>query len=91
MNTLTVKEIGTNKEIIFDTQVLASLQGNKLTTKTIGVRKGFMNGTLFLCERGANPGQQDICRLDAGEVEVNPNLFARLLVFYHKIQTYVQK
>ena len=53
------------------------------STKSLYVRKGFMNGTLFLSQRGngAN-GAGDICVIkEDAELEVNGSLFNRLYCY----------
>lgn len=55
------------------------------STKTIYVRKGFLNGTLFLSEKGNGvTGAGDIAKLTERAIEVNPNLFDRLYIFANK-------
>lgn len=56
------------------------------STKSLYVRKGFLNGTLFLSQRGngAN-GAGDICKINEDvEINVNSNLFERLRVLAEK-------
>ncbi len=56
------------------------------STKSLYIRKGFMNGTLFLSQRGngAN-GAGDICKIEEDtRIEVNSNLFLRIYEFANK-------
>ncbi|UXO94069.1 hypothetical protein Pan5_27 [Pseudanabaena phage Pan5] len=54
-------------------------------TKSLYVRTGKTNGTMFLSQKnsGAN-GNGDICKLDADKVVVNSNLFDRIKLFSQK-------
>ena len=55
-------------------------------TKSLYVREGFMNGTLFLSQKGNGAGGAgDICKIHQdAELEVNDNLFRRLLIYAEK-------
>ena len=61
------------------------------STKSIYIRKGFMNGTLFLSKKGHGAGGAgDIWNLsNDGEIEVNSNLFNRILTFAKKANALV--
>lgn len=57
-----------------------------VSTKSLYVRKGFMNGTLFLSQKNncAN-GAGDICKIrEDFEIEVNAILFGRLKIYAEK-------
>lgn len=55
------------------------------STKSVYIRKGKLNGTLFLSQRGnGSEGAGDICKLEAGEVEVSSSMFDRLRIFAEK-------
>jgi len=57
-----------------------------VATKSLYVRKGFKNGTLFLSQRGhGENGAGDICKINEdAEFEVNSKLFDRLKVYAEK-------
>lgn len=64
-----------------------------VSTKSLYVRKGFKNGTLFLSQRrnGAN-GVGDICKINEdAELEVSSNLFDRLTVYAEKANAIINK
>lgn len=56
------------------------------STKSLYIRKGFINGTLFLSQRNNGAGGAgDICKIDEDfETEVGANLFARIEVLANK-------
>ena len=56
------------------------------STKSLYVRKGFKNGTLFLSQRGNGAtGAGDICKINEDfETEVNSSLFNRIKVLAEK-------
>lgn len=56
------------------------------STKSLYVRRGFLNGTLFLSQRGnGGHGAGDICKLlEDIEVDVNENLFSRIQILADK-------
>ena len=56
------------------------------STKSLYVRKGFLNGRLFLSQRGnGNGGSGDICPLDeSAKIEVRASLFERIKTFAEK-------
>lgn len=77
----TLKFTNNGSTLVIDSEKLIGV-----STKSLFVRKGFKNGTLFLSQRGngAN-GAGDICKIQQdGEYEVNGNLFDRLLVYAEK-------
>lgn len=60
-----------------------TLDGDKLVgfkTKSLYIRKGRINGTLFLSQRGhGGTGSGDICQINKDiELEVSANLFCRI-------------
>lgn len=58
-------------------------------TKSLYVRKGFKNGTLFLSQRGNGAG--DICKINEdAEFEVNSKLFDRLTIYAEKANAIVK-
>ena len=66
-----------------------SINSGKLigvSTKSLYVRRGFTNGTLFLSQRGQGTnGAGDICPLNvSAEIEVNTNLFNRIQIYAQK-------
>ena len=61
-----------------------TLDGDKLVgfnTKSLYIRKGRINGTLFLSEKGhGGTGSGDICPINKEiQLEVSSNLFCRIL------------
>ena len=56
------------------------------STKSLYIRKGFKNGTLFLSQRGnGSGGSGDIYQIGKdGSIEVGSNLFNRLTVYAEK-------
>lgn len=70
------------------------INGEKLighSTKSLYVRKGFKNGTLFLSQKGngAN-GAGDICKvLEDAEIDVNANLFDRIKILAEKAEAII--
>ena len=55
------------------------------STNSLYVRTGFLNGTLFLSQRGnGETGSGDICKLTDVEIEVNAQLFSRIKIFAEK-------
>lgn len=89
MATLTIKEkINNSGEPVKFGEVI-SINSEKLIgncTNSLYIRKGFMNGTLFLSQRNSgSTGSGDICRLDVDcEFQVNANLFSRIKVLAEK-------
>lgn len=63
-----------------------------VATKSLYVRKGAMNGTLFLSQRGNGAyGAGDICKINEdASIEVNPNLFERMSVYAQKANAIVK-
>lgn len=62
------------------------------STKSLYVRKGFLNGTLFLSQKGngAN-GAGDICKIyEDCDIDVNSNLFERLEVLAEKANAIIK-
>lgn len=59
-----------------------------MVTKSIYVRTGFKNGTLFVSQKGnGEGGAGDICRVtDDLEIEVGSNLFRRLKIWAEKYE-----
>ncbi len=57
-------------------------------TKSLYIRKGILNGTLFLSQRGNGAeGKGDICRLkDTKAITVNNNLYDRIKVYAEKAE-----
>ena len=89
MATLTIKEkINSNGQPVMIGEII-SIDSEKLignSTKSLYIRKGFMNGTHFLSQRNSGTsGSGDICKIDeACEFEVNANLFSRIKVLAEK-------
>jgi len=55
------------------------------STKSIYIRKGFKNGSLFLSQKGnGSTGAGDICEINTKEIEVKDNLFNRIKIFASK-------
>lgn len=56
------------------------------STKSLYVRKGFKNGTLFLSQKGNGQwGAGDICKLsETNPIQVNENLFDRIAILANK-------
>ena len=74
-------------ENLFDSEKLIGV-----ATKSLYVRKGFKNGTLFLSQRGngAN-GAGDICKINEdAEFEVNSKLFDRLTIYSEKANAIIK-
>jgi len=63
-----------------------------VSTKSLYVRKGFLNGTLFLSQKGNGAsGAGDICKLfDDSAIVVNTNLFDRLETLAKKANAIVK-
>ena len=77
----TLKFTNSNSTLIIDSEKLIGV-----STKSLYVRKGFKNGTLFLSQRGngAN-GAGDICKINEdSEIAVHENLYDRLVVYAEK-------
>jgi hypothetical protein len=75
-----------------ETLVIDSEKLIGVATKSLYVRKGFKNGTLFLSQKGngAN-GAGDICKINEdAELEVNSKLFDRLTVYAEKANAIVK-
>lgn len=68
------------------TMVINSEKLIGVSTKSLYIRKGFKNGTLFLSQRGnGSEGAGDIYPIDKdGTIEVGSNLFNRLSVYAEK-------
>jgi hypothetical protein len=72
-----------------DTKSKIEIDSQKLigkSTKSLYIRKGFINETLFLSQKGNGSwGSGDICKLDQdATIEVGANLFGRLKVYFDK-------
>ncbi len=95
MTKITVKEkINTSGEPIKIGTVI-SINAEKLvgvSTKSLYIRKGFLNGTLFLSQRGnGNTGAGDICKISEDlELEVNQNLFSRIYQYAEKAEALIK-
>ena len=63
-----------------------------VSTKSLYVRKGSKNGTLFLSQRGNGAGGAgDICKIyEDAEIEVNSNLFDRLTIYAEKAKAIIK-
>ena len=89
MATLTIIEKTNNAGEPVKHGVTLAIDSDKLigvATKSLYVRKGLTNGTLFLSQRGnGSNGAGDICKIQKDVVfEVNSKLFERITIYAKK-------
>lgn len=84
MKTLTIKNINNNSEFTINAENCQK----GMETKSIYVRLGYMNGNLFISQRGNGAGGRgDICKCSINEntiVSVKDNLYDRLNIWANK-------
>lgn len=63
-----------------------------VSTKSLYVRKGFLNGTLFLSQKGNGAGGSgDLCKIfETSSLEVPTNLFDRIETFAKKANAIIK-
>jgi hypothetical protein len=81
MKAIQVIEKGNQRVFNMDAEKLIGV-----STKSLYIRKGFKNGTLFISQRGNGAGGAgDVCILDCVNlVDVKSNLFDRLKIYAEK-------